>query len=609
MRKSVATWTSNWLIVVSLWLTTVATVSAAPLASATLQPEQISVGESAQLTLTSAGNGLDALNLPKVPGLEFRVVGQSRRVEIINGATLSSTSIIVRVIPQTAGTFTIPGLTAQPLILRVTPDNGGATNPYGSSNLPRRPPVTASGPSAGGIRLTADGAAFVRMNLPKRDVYVGETIPVDIEVGMRAGMVSSLNGFPTLTGSDFTLNNLSHQPERVEKLIDGQPFTLLTWHSVLAPVKPGTFPLTVETPLTIRVKTRPQRDSMIDDLLGDPFLQNFFGATVPKEVTVSSPTADLKVLPLPTEGRPRDFSGAVGSFKIASELSAAHSAVGEPLTVRLKISGSGNFDRVDTPMLDKLEQWKTYPPKSNFKAGDTVGFKGEKTFEQPVIASQPGEHTLPPLTFSYFDPTTRRFESARANPLSVTIAPSAAEGAAAPLSANAGAGRPLDSFGATLRADHAADGDARDSLVPLLFQARFLAVPSTLALLFAGRWISLRRSRSTARRAAGARRRLSQEANRALAQMGQAAAAGRAAEFFALARSALQKDLAQHWQVPAQDITAGDVEQRLGEAGADIAQVFVLADEANYAGDGMNSADFARFTQIVRQRLTSQAPA
>jgi hypothetical protein len=192
--------------------------------------------------------------------------------------------------------------------------------------------------------------------LPKRPVYVGESIPVDIEVGMRAGFVTSLNGLPTLSGSEFTLNSLSHQPERVEKLIDGQPFTLLTWHSVLAPVKPGSFTLSVETPLTVRIRTRPARDSVIDDLLGDPFLQNFFGATVPKDITVSSPAADLTVLALPMEGRPSDFSGAVGTFKVASELSSTTAATGDPLTLRMQVSGAGNFDRVDSPMLEHVDQ-------------------------------------------------------------------------------------------------------------------------------------------------------------------------------------------------------------------------------------------------------------
>ena len=58
-----------------------------------------------------------------------------------------------------------------------------------------------------------------------------------------------------------------------------------------------------------------------------------------------------------------------------------------------------------------------------------LGYKGEKTFEQPLIASKPGAQTLPALTFSYFDPTTRRYETARSAPLSVTISPSLADSA------------------------------------------------------------------------------------------------------------------------------------------------------------------------------------
>ena len=92
---------------------------------------------------------------------------------------------------------------------------------------------------------------------------------------------------------------MSRQPERVPKVIDGKEFTLLTWHSLLAAVKPGKFSLSVESPLTVRIRTRPQRESLLEDALGDPFMQNFFGASVPKDITVASPPSDLTVLSLP----------------------------------------------------------------------------------------------------------------------------------------------------------------------------------------------------------------------------------------------------------------------------------------------------------------------
>ena len=157
---------------------------------------------------------MEPFSLPVVPGLEFRVVDRTRRTEIIRGATLATAMMVVRVTPQVAGTFTIPGITppSQPLVLRVSPNSG---NPNGGIGASGKALVLAGGASANGIRMSADGSAFIRMSVPKRDVYVGESVPVAIEVGMRAGFVNSLNGLPTLAGSDeFTLNNLSRQPER-----------------------------------------------------------------------------------------------------------------------------------------------------------------------------------------------------------------------------------------------------------------------------------------------------------------------------------------------------------------------------------------------------------
>ncbi len=447
--------------------------------------------------------------------------------------------------------------------------------------------------------------------MPKRDVYVGESVPVAIEVGMRAGFVSSLNGLPTLVGSnDFTLNNLSRQPERNEQSIDGKPFTLLTWHSVLAAVKPGTFSLTVESPLTVKIRTGPQREAMLEDQLGDPFMQHFFGATVKKDIKVASPPIELTVSTLPAEGRPPDFSGAVGSFKIASDLSSSAAAAGEPLTLRLHVTGSGNFDRVDSTLLEHVEGWKTYPPKSTFKSSDALGYKGEKTFEQPLIASRPGPQTLPGLTFSYFDPTTRRYETARSAPLNVTISPALADTTLSASQIAAGsAATPANQWPSGLRPDHPGSDALANSLLPLYLQPRFLAIPSLLTLAFAGGWLRLRRRAADLHHRASARdRALSKAASRVLVQLDEAARAGDTTQFFNSARAALQRALAARWQMAAGQITTTDVAARLGgeSDGEDIRQLFALADEANYAGHEPTSIDFARWAQVVRRGLMKE---
>jgi len=78
-------WTKLIAVLISSLITARA-IAEAPLVSATIEPAQITVGESAQLTITTMGTGMEPLALPVVSGLEFRVIDRSRRMEIIRGA-------------------------------------------------------------------------------------------------------------------------------------------------------------------------------------------------------------------------------------------------------------------------------------------------------------------------------------------------------------------------------------------------------------------------------------------------------------------------------------------------------------------------------------------
>jgi hypothetical protein len=565
----------------------------------TIEPKEITMGETARLTITNLGTDSRTPTLPKVSGLQFVIVGHTHQFEMSNGVTLPSSSVIVQVTPLIAGTFTIPPITpnAPSLVLNVKTDHGptGSTGP-GNTNYLIRPPVQAIPPKRG-VLQSIDGAAFVRLNLPKRDVYVGESVPVDIQVGARAGLVTALNGLPTLHGGEFTLNNLSHQPDREEKVIDDKHFTVLTWHSAIAAVKPGLFSLDVETPLTVKLSTRPKQDSALDELLGDPFLQNYFGSTVSKEIKVSSPTAELKVLPIPQEGRPADYGGAVGSFSVSSEVTPSSAAAGDPLTLRFHVNGTGNFDRVGSEMFKHLDDWKTYPSKSSFQAADAVGYKGEKTFEQPLIAPKPGPHTVPPLAFSYFDPVARRFQTAASAAIIVNVTSNMTDALPAP-NAGAPAGGAALSM---LRPDHAVSPAdiAASSLVPLYLRPAFLLAPSMTIALFAGGWAALRR-----RIALAPEQQMSKDMRREWLKL-KAAAAVRDAHLFAVtARNLLQATLAQRWKMAAADVTGDAIYSRLGTAGEQVRQLFMLADEIQYGVRDQSNLDFAHWMQIVQRQIS-----
>ncbi len=580
-----------------------------PLVYATLQPAQIQLGESAQFTITNLGDGTNPVTMPVVSGLKFEIIARTREMQLINGTMLPSSSTVMRVTPQIAGIFTIPAVTpkAQPLVLQVNAaaSSTGVVHPSApGAQIP--PPILSGGSLPKGVRLTDDGSAYVRLSIPKREVFVGESVPVEMEVGMRSGFVASINGLPKLTDDNFALNNLSHQPERTEKLINGEPFVLLIWRSTLAVVKPGTFALAAEVPLTVKIRTRPKRESALDDRFGDPFWQNLFGATIPKDINVTSPVQELTVHELPAEGRPADFHGAIGNFSIASDVSPIKADAGDPLTVRMRVTGSGNFDRVDSAMFDHIDQWKTYPPRSSFTSSDPLGFSGMKTFEQPIIASRPGVQVLPALTFSYFDPDKRRYETARSAPLSVSISPSLADSRTAPPAAPATA-LPDAKYSTGLRPDRLETGTT-PSLIPLYLQAKFLPVPSIVVLAFAAGWFGARRRRGVGQAESGSDRVASRAAKRVLAQMQAAARAGDAALFFDSARMALRQVLAARWQLAPEDITTSAVEERVG-AQSEIRELFALADEAMYSGCKLNATDFARWLRIVRRNLAGEKTA
>ena len=574
----------------------------ASLAYETIQPSRIRLGDWALIRVTSLDGYLKSVPLPNVTGLTFEVLGRSQGLEFVNGKSIPSTYILIRVTPQFAGMFSIPGLTAKSPSLGLEVVSGDEPNPYAlhsHNQFPQPLPVSPARVPKG-IQLQAGGAVFARLVIPSRAVYVGESVPIDIEVGVRPGIVTSLNGLPTVSGSDFTLNNLSRQPKRREQVIEGSPFVVMTWHSMVAAVKPGDFSLAVETPLSVKINTHSAEDIAIAARMGWPFLQSMYNGITPKDITVASPAAQLKVLALPTQGQPKDFSGAVGDFRVSSDISPARVAAGDPLTLRLHISGVGNFDRVDSTMFDRLDHWKTYPAKSSFTPGDAVGYKGEKVFEQPLIAALPGERTIPGLQFSYFNPNTKHYERAQTQPVKVTIAASLADSSVSALT-GVGAqglnGAPTNQSARGLRPDHPRPQSSVGEMRPLYFQAQFLAVPATLALILAGSWFAVRPNPARA---------TSKSAERALAQLDAAARSGDSSSFFEVARTALLQTFAARWQISPDQITVAQLKARLGPAGEDIERLCALADEAKYSDYEPASTDFQRWLRLIRGQLTGE---
>jgi hypothetical protein len=312
---------------------------------------------------------------------------------------------------------------------------------------------------------------------------------------------------------------------------------------------------------------------------------------------------------LPTEGRPADFSGAVGKFTVSSDLSQDKAAEGDPITLRMHVSGEGDFERVSSSMLHDADGWKTYAPTVNFKPDDEIGYRGEKVFEQPLISTQPGKRTVPEVHFSWFDPATRRYEQANGEPLTVAITPapaggSMASGAPAASTATIAGNESAPAW----RPDHPDEGGGRtSSLTPHYFQPAFMTVPPLVLIALSTAWFWMRRGERSAQ-AARLEPYLAPSAESLASEMDEYAAAGNARSFFGTARAALCRVLALKWGVTPPEVTTDEVVSRLG-SDSEITRAFMLADEAAYSTLKLTPIDFRQWKGIVLRNIESGAPS
>jgi hypothetical protein len=580
--------------------------------NAKLEPDSIALGESAALTVTVNGSAPAASTVPHVDGLEIEPIGEQTSMQIINGNVTSNVAQIFRVTPNRAGDFTIPaiGRSGQPINLHVDKGAGGQAQrafPQGRSGLPG---PRFSQPSNSTPLDSKNRSAFLRIELPKQELTVGELVPVKVKAYFRAGVSASLNGLPALSSDAFTLNKFDDNPEQTRELIDGVPYTVVTWTSALSAVKAGDYPLNLDLPVMVKVQEKGARGNNPfknffgdDSAFDDPFFDNFFSNATQKPLTLHTDGATVKIEPLPTQGRPADFSGAVGQFDVAAEASAKNGTTGDPLMLKMSITGRGNFDRVTTNGLTSSPDWKTYKPNGKFTPNDSAGIEGTKAFEQSIVPTKAGAQEIPALSFSYFDPDTQRYVTKSTAPIAVDIAQSSATTPAAPPTSAPAADVPKRNSDG-LAPDQVVTGRSVASLRPLMLTPWFIALNAVMitALPFGAilRWLRQRRANDPQRLE---REAVEKSVGEALAKMDAALKVQDAPRFFTTARKALQECLAAKWKLPASQVTIPEIRARLNGDGEQIRSVFQAADEIVYSGRQFAAPDLQQWRGIVKEQL------
>ena len=312
--------------------------------TASLDRDTIALGEQATLTLRFDGDApQNPPQLSEIPGLKSGYVGRQSMDLNINGVASSIVTFTYAVMPTKTGEFTIP------LAATVAGGNSVSATPV------KLTVTTASAPTAAAVN-SGNEIAFLKLAFPKPKIYVGESAMARLELYLRDDVQNfgnfQLTGSPADGFSAGQVAELQNQRRRVQ--VGNRVYTVIPYAVPLTAVKTGPLVLGAFTG-NVGVVLPSQYEG------GDPF-SRMFNQGEQKQVTLATDPVNVESLPLPEQGRPANFTGAVGDFTMTASVGPTNVTVGDPVTVRVQISGRGALDSVQMPDQSALQNFKIFQP-------------------------------------------------------------------------------------------------------------------------------------------------------------------------------------------------------------------------------------------------------
>jgi hypothetical protein len=355
--------------------------------------------DSVQIIVSVVGSR-DSDSPPEIQGLEnfeVRSGGTSSRVEFINGKVSSSVDYTYFILPGKAGTFRIGPA-------RVLVDDRTYTSD--TVKLSVLEPARTKGDERGPIFLTAA--------LASDTVYVEEQTIYTLKLYLRRNVRNINLNLPE--AENLIFKQIS-KPVEYRSTHLGKDYRVLEVRYALLPSRAGSYAIEPsKMSMTVLQSRRRSGRSIFDD----PFSSFSSG----RPATVSSESLQLKVRPLPEKGKPPDFSGLVGKFKMWSKLDPVSLKTGESATLTVSVSGEGNVNRIPDLEIPELDNIKIYADKPVLESTqDNEGLKGAKIMKWALVPEKDGRLEVPPVTISFFDTENHTYKTLKSSSYTLSVLP------------------------------------------------------------------------------------------------------------------------------------------------------------------------------------------
>lgn len=299
----------------------------------------------------------------------------------------------------------------------------------------------ASQPPGGGLvtlpvdgteDLTRNGQVFIRLTARRDTYFVQELVPLTLEVGIESRFLKThivqlfhrRLDVPVQVQAPWFGGLSKHTPEKgvggsmslalndtvvmaplLERMVAGRQFQVLKIARSFVPETAGEF--IVPAPL-------------LRFAYATSFHEDFIKGRVPdnkRQALVRGQRLELNIQPLPAQGRPPEFTGAVGRFSISAKAHPSTVLLGESFKLVLLIEGSGNVESFAPPRLDRLDGFHVLG-----KVDDKGTARRVVTYDLAVLSLH--KNAVPPIRFCFFDPgPPPAYHTVETSPVPLTVRP------------------------------------------------------------------------------------------------------------------------------------------------------------------------------------------